>query len=298
VALALPALGRAYDWPLKPFDAQHPIRGSFNDPRLHINKLGVESASFHFGIDISAATGTPVYAVAAGTVFRYADAVAVRARDGHEFSYWHIQAAVTEHQYVDEYDLLGWVRPGWGHVHFAESTRTDYLNPLRPGALQPYVDTTVPTVAAILQLPGEGLVANVYDTPPLAPPAPWGGSLLTPALVRWRIGDGAWRTAADFGDGLLPPSSFDQVYARGTRQNKEGRPGRYLIWLTHNLELPPGTYRIEVAASDLAGNVGTRVVDVRIQSLRRTNRSSAYTRGSRAASGVASPRRSTSHLAP
>ncbi len=275
VALSAPALARAYGWPLKPFDEQHPIRGAFDDPRLHIDPSGNEIASFHFGIDISAAGGTPVYAVAPGTVYRYRDAVAVHQGDGREFSYWHVAPAVSEHEAVREHELLGWVKPSWGHVHFAESLDGVYENPLRPGALEPYVDTTAPTVAAIEFVAPEGLVADVYDTPPLAPPPPWQASVLMPALVRWRIvGATPWRTAVDFRSALLPPERFSDVYAPGTRQNKPERPGRYLIWLSQDDDLAEGTYRVEVEAYDLAGNVGVGAAELTIQSSSRTKRPS------------------------
>jgi len=52
-----------YPWPLKPFDRSHPVRGYFNDPRI-----SGTSRAFHFGIDISAPNGTPVYAVRRGVV--------------------------------------------------------------------------------------------------------------------------------------------------------------------------------------------------------------------------------------
>src|SRR5512132_506344 len=51
-----------YGWPVKPFNRQHPVRAYLNDPR---NGDG-DAKSFHFGIDITAPTGTPVYAIAAG----------------------------------------------------------------------------------------------------------------------------------------------------------------------------------------------------------------------------------------
>jgi murein DD-endopeptidase MepM/ murein hydrolase activator NlpD len=279
VALLVPAFARAYGWPIAPFDRQHPVRGAFDDPRLHIAADGTEKASFHFGIDIPAVGGTPVFSVSPGTVFRERDAVAVREPDGREFSYWHVHAIVREHQRVEEHQLLGWVKPIWGHLHFAESYRGTYLNPLRRGGLEPYVDTTTPVVAGIEALgpDGErdptrvtgtvGLVADVFDpaTAPLPPP-PWQESRLMPALVRWRLLRGRavlrpWTTVVDFRRDLLPPSDFDLVYdARGTWQNKPDRPGRYLVWLDRALDtaaLGAGSYRIDVRASDLGGNTTT-----------------------------------------
>src|SRR5690349_19886335 len=71
----LPPAAHAYQWPVKPFHVQHPIRGSFGDPRTVF--AGPPSAdglrgpcvcSFHEGVDISAPDGTPVYPVESGTV--------------------------------------------------------------------------------------------------------------------------------------------------------------------------------------------------------------------------------------
>src|SRR5438105_60018 len=135
-ALVAPAFAHAYGWPIKPFDAPHAIRGAFDDPR--------GGRSFHFGIDISAPDGTPVFAVAPGTVFRYPDAVAVRQPDGREFSYWHVATTIDEHAYVQTGEQIGVVRAGWGHVHFAEYDGRTYVNPLRPGGLEPFADTTRP----------------------------------------------------------------------------------------------------------------------------------------------------------
>src|SRR5918994_1931324 len=55
-----------YQWPVKPFDRQHPVRGSFGDPRtlfkapptLRGVMSGHGSFSLHRGIDISAPNGS------------------------------------------------------------------------------------------------------------------------------------------------------------------------------------------------------------------------------------------------
>jgi murein DD-endopeptidase MepM/ murein hydrolase activator NlpD len=300
-ALLAPAGAFAYGWPVAPFDTQHAIRGAFDDPRFSARPAGLAETSFHFGVDIVAPDGTPVYAVASGTVFRYPDAVAVRQPDGHEFSYWHIDVVVAEHSEAEKGELLGYVRAGWGHVHFAESDgRGIYVNPLRPGGLEPFSDWTVPVVGPVEVRGAAGgplrlesvhgridVTVDAYDVPPLAPAPPWQNARWTPALVRWRLlrnGEEAipWRTAADFRATWLQPVEFDEIYAPGTTQNRPWEPGRYVFWLARGLDtaaLPNGEYRLEVAAEDTRGNTGTTslpldVQNANAQSAKTTNRSS------------------------
>ena len=59
LALLAPGTAEAYQWPLKPFNQPHPVRGYFNDPR--IGEGG--GLGFHFGVDIHAADFTPVFSV-------------------------------------------------------------------------------------------------------------------------------------------------------------------------------------------------------------------------------------------
>lgn len=284
LALALPAAAGShpkarrlsgYPWPLKPFDREHPVRGNFDDPRVEF--VGDELASnFHFGIDISAADGTPVYAVAAGIASPHGDHVDVLTSSGRAFGYWHVAPAVKNHRVVKQGDLLGHVERGWGHVHFAENLNGVYVNPLRRGALAPYVDTTPPTVEAVtISRAGKrvdptkvsgvvDLTCDAYDVPEIDPPWPWQQSRVTPALIRWRIvgADGPatpWQTAVDFRFALLPDALFNLVYAPGTKQNHANRPGRYVFYLDagwSSAKLPDGSYRLVVGAWDTRGNGG------------------------------------------
>jgi len=254
-AFAVPAVARAYQWPVKPFDRQHAVRGAFDDPRF--------GRYFHFGVDISARDGTAVYAVAAGTVFRYSDAVAVRQANGHEFSYWHVRASVPEHAYVKRGDRIGVVRLGFGHVHFAEYDGHTYVNPLRPGGLSPYADHTVPVVGHVdVTQQGDVVRATVraYDPPPIVPPAPWRGAIWTPEFVRWRLLENdapvvPWTTAVDSRT-FHSPKEYTSVFAPGTFQNRPHRPGQYVFWLTHGVTLLDGSYTLQVQAIDSRGNVG------------------------------------------
>src|SRR5438105_9460503 len=71
----------AYGWPVKPFDRQHPVRAFLNDPRIG----GNGGRAFHFGIDVAAPDGTPVYAVEGGILYLSHGSLAVVSGPGHEF---------------------------------------------------------------------------------------------------------------------------------------------------------------------------------------------------------------------
>jgi peptidase M23-like protein len=254
-----PALRASYDWPVKPFDRQHPVRAFLDDPRIGHNG----GLAFHFGIDVAAPDGTPVYAVEGGTVFfDSAEAIAVKVGPQHEFGYWHIDPAVKPHQVVRRHQLLGYVGRNWGHVHFAERVGTQYINPLRPGGIGPYTDPLAPTVAEISLVharTGVAILANAYDTtwPPVR--GPWAKEPVAPALIQWRVTrdghtPGAWRTAVDFRDHMLDRRLFHSIYASPTAQNHKGKAGVYCFFLSHEWKPADGDYRIEVAATDTREN--------------------------------------------
>lgn len=262
-----------YSWPLEPFDRAHPVRAYFNDPRI-----SGASRSFHFGIDISAPNGTPVYAVEPGTVhLEDARAVSVAFSGELSFGYWHVVPAVRHRQRVTRHQLLGHVEAPWLHVHFAERRGGLYRNPLRPGALTPWHDATPPRVTSVRFLrDGHELdaaevagavdvVAEAHDTPPLPVPPPWNDLPVTPARLRWRVVRGEtvvrrWHTPVDFTSALIPKERFGAVYAPGTRQNHAGKPGLYRFYLAHTWStqlLADGEYELLAEASDLGGNRGT-----------------------------------------
>jgi hypothetical protein len=266
----------AYCWPVKPFHRMHAIRGAFDDPRFHLGSEGALSA-FHFGVDIAARDGAPVYAVEAGWVTAHAADVTVTTRRGRGFGYWHIRPVVHSRQHVRLHQLLGYVRKGWGHVHFAESMGREYRNPLRRGALTPFRDRKPPVVASVSLITGAGTLANtgnvsgpislvseIYDVPPVPPKGTWRVARLTPAIIWWRLlrGDAPtnnWTLAVDFHFALMPASIYNWIYAPGTYQNKANRPGHYLFWVVHDLDtatLPNGRYTIQVLAADTRWNFG------------------------------------------
>ncbi len=247
------------------------MRGYFNDPRL-----SGTSRAFHFGIDISAPNGTPVHAVRKGIV-HLEGTRSLSVSDGDvDFGYWHVIHAVRHLQRVEKHQVVGHVEAPWLHVHFAEHRSGGYRDPLRPGALTPWADTTKPHVTKVaFSRNGRALspaaisgavdvIADAHQLPPLAVPAPWRGLPVTPARVRWRVRRGGltvrpWHTPIDFSKGLLRQDDFRRIYAPGTRQNSPGKPGLYRFYLAHTWSttlLPDGPYRLEVEASDLRGNKG------------------------------------------
>ena len=279
-ALLLPAAGAAYSWPLKPFHKPHAIRGSFGDPRYH---LGSESelSSFHFGVDISARDGQAVYSVSGGYVHAYSAHLTVTSRTSREYGYWHVRPVVHTGRWVRRHQLIGHVIAGWGHVHFAESYRGAYKDPLRKGALSPSYDKTAPVVQSIRLLRDDGSNADpnhvvgplsvsfsAWDPPPVVPPAPWDVARLAPAVVWWTLtaANGSLVQSdlvADFLTGLPPSWMYGWIYAPGTYQNKAHRPGNYLYWATHGLDtgaFPDGRYQLTIVAMDDRGNMGSDAI--------------------------------------
>ncbi len=283
VALAstVPATAGSYGWPLKPFDRQHPVRAFFGDPRI----AGTDEAhgAFHFGIDISATDGTPVYATATGRIVIEPvrpDVISIidDANPRRILAYWHVVPALRNGDRAVAYrTVIGRVERPWGHVHFAEQIGDHHVNPLRPGALAPFRDATRPMVHAFsFERDGKAigtsvrgrvdLVVEAWDAPPLAVPPPWNAKPVAPALVRWRVlgarstlAAAPWRVAVDFRT-ALPATPFGSIYARWTRQNHPwgglGR-GRYRFLLARRFDataLAAGLYRVDVEVSDTRGN--------------------------------------------
>ena len=153
-------------WPVAPVDEQHPIRGSFFDPRPSASGL-----VYHNGIDISVREdqleeGRPpyrahrVYALEGGEV-QLPDDVTRRRCAGRSlrvgrFGYGHVDAVgtVEDGQHVEPGQPIGWTCKGQWHMHLSEFKWVDgrqvWVNPLRPGGrLRPYTDTLAPVVHEI-----------------------------------------------------------------------------------------------------------------------------------------------------
>lgn len=284
----------SYHYPVKPFDRQHPIRGSFGDPRtLTSETFGDTSAAdpgsftFHNGVDIVAATGTQVYPVVSGVVrVLSGDAIVVRTSDGRAFQYFHISPRVVTGSRVVAYrTVLGTVRPRFRHVHMSEIDGFQVHNPADPGHLEPYRDHTLPSVIELRftdehgaaldpgRLHGRVLIAaKAEDSPPVPVPGEWFGHPVAPALVSWRItAKGVTlkpeTVVVDFRKTEPPNRDFWHVYASGTYQNFPvfahtyffRYAGQYMFNLTGAAALdtrryPNGRLGVTVDVADVCGN--------------------------------------------
>jgi hypothetical protein len=285
----------SYGWPVAPFTEQHPVRANFGDPRTRFAGpqggqallVGGGTFSFHQGVDISAPDGSPVYAVNSGRIVRARGGrVTVACGNGRSFQYWHIEPVARAGQWaVAGKTLLGFVQPKREHVHLTHLERNRAVNPLAPGHISPYRDTTAPRVLAFSaerSASGQlGFMIEAADTPAISVPGRWHGFPVTPALVTWRV-ERAGRsvisgTAHDVRRLVPRNERFWSVFARGTHQNwpifagrkLQGVPGVYLfrIALTprERRGLGAGTYTLTVVASDTAGNRGVRRVPFAVE---------------------------------
>jgi murein DD-endopeptidase MepM/ murein hydrolase activator NlpD len=288
----------SYGWPVKPFDQPHPIRGNFGDPRTVFDgprsqrtvDFGDGMFQFHHGVDISAPDGSPVFAVADGTITRtHGDRVTVDCGNGRAIQYWHLyvpNGVRVGQRAVAGTTLLGYILPKREHVHLTELQDGRPVNPTAQGHIAPYRDTTRPAVLDIsfrrsdlgADIPPHALsgrvslFAEAIDTPALPVPGRWNGFPVTPAVVTWRIETGGGRTvsgphvARDVRRTIPGTSEFWLTFARGSHQNwpvfsdgkARGMTGRYVFKLTtksfDTRTLRPGRYVVVVTARDTAGN--------------------------------------------
>jgi murein DD-endopeptidase MepM/ murein hydrolase activator NlpD len=299
-AEAGPETQSSYGWPVKPFDRQHPVRGSFGDPRSIFRGAPTRrglmttrcACSYHQGIDISAPDGTAVYPVRSGVVrIVTPDWVEVDSGGGHAFQYWHIRSAVRVGDRVEaRRDVVGNILRASKHVHLTELQNGRAVNPLAPGHVGPYKDTTTPRVDEITfrsrdvgpeLLPeyvhgSVELVAAARDLPAMPVPGLWNGLPVSPARLTFHISSVpqditilSETAAMDVSRTLPATSDMWHTYARGTHMNMVQmgahrywyQPGVYLFKLTpqplDTHRLNDGVYRITVTAWDTAGNHGS-----------------------------------------
>jgi hypothetical protein len=246
------------------------------------------ACSYHQGIDIAAPDGTDVYPVRAGVVrIVTPDWVEVDSDGGSSFQYWHIRSAVKVGDHVQaRQTVLGQILRGSEHVHLTELQNGKPTNPLAPGHIGPYADSTTPRVNAItfrLRDAGSDLlpeylhgsveiVAAAADTPALPVPGKWNGLPVTPSKLTYHVESFPnaqmaipETTAMDVSHNLPATSDMWHTYARGTRMNMVQmgvhrywyQPGVYLFKLAAKFDtgqLKDGVYKLTATAWDTAGN--------------------------------------------
>lgn len=270
----------SYGWPVKPFFGQHPVRGTLGDPRIGPGTDGTIQHTLHLGVDVVAPDGTAVYATISGAISihpLHPDTVMVDDGAGHVLEYWHVVPTATHGRATAYVTVIGYVEPPWAHVNLSERLGSSYVNPLREGALWPYDDQVAPVIGCIrFERDGRDagrtldgavdVVVGAYDPPSTPVPRPWDDIRLTPALVRWRVvsliglPETAWQVAFDVRR-WLPHTPFSDVYAAGTRQNRDHGPGWYRFYLVRAWtasHLSHGMHAIEVSAMDVRHNETTQ----------------------------------------
>ena len=151
-----------HGWPVTPHDQQHPVRGSFLDPRPD-KALG---AIYHNGVDVAVRDDRPepgapkqrthrVYAIEGGRVEKATKPGIRGLVDIGHFRYEHVDARVAVGDRIAPGQPIGWTCYGTWHVHLGERLvtadgRSHWINALRPGGkVVPYVDHAYPTIAEI-----------------------------------------------------------------------------------------------------------------------------------------------------
>jgi hypothetical protein len=147
-------------WPVAPKTKQHPVRGSFLDPRT--------PDLYHHGVDVSVRDDKPekgappgrthrVYALEGGKVWQVfrqpKPSLEGLVRLGH-FGYGHVDPVVALGQDVKPGQMIGWTIAGEWHVHVTEwffphgdRARKIPVNPLdRKGKIAPYSDFAPPRI--------------------------------------------------------------------------------------------------------------------------------------------------------
>jgi hypothetical protein len=247
-------------WPVRPLHKQHPVRGSFLDPR---------PGGLHFGVDIGVRDDRPekrappdrthrVYAVEGGTVYNLFDGAGMpcsqrRLWIGH-FAYYHVDATVRSGASVAPGQMIGWTCKGEWHVHLSELTSAHVLvNPLHPGGkLAPYTDSKPPVIKAFsFYKPA----SNLWSTPHGAMWSPATGQSLSPddlhgtVDVRVRVSDPqsfrGWLKSLPYLYADLHPDrlALDLVRSadRTTVLHREISGPVFPYSLPHNNHFAPGT---------------------------------------------------------
>jgi len=148
-------------WPVRPQNRQHPIRGSFLDPRPDPRR----GAIYHEGVDVAVRDDRPeggappgrthrVFAIEGGPVsFATPRGSRGRVQIGH-FGYGHVDPVVQFGEIVVPGQHIGWTCLNDWHVHLTELVLTSQgaiaVNPLRrEGKLHPFVDRARPRIREI-----------------------------------------------------------------------------------------------------------------------------------------------------
>ncbi len=137
-----------YNWPLKPFQQQHFINGTFCENRPSGGEL---RHHFHNGIDIPLSQGGEVYSVSTGVITTI-DPTGTNSyiRIG-RFAYVHVDPnpALQVGDQVLAYNTVIGTTNSQNHIHFIDGYYNNETNPLLPNRIDPFTDTYNPVIFSI-----------------------------------------------------------------------------------------------------------------------------------------------------
>ena len=178
----------------------------------------------------------------------------------------------------------GGSRPAGATSTSPRASRARYLDPIRPGAIHPFVDVGHPTVSQIMfrrgkkdvnpeRIKGRVKICCVaYDTTPIHVPKPWSHMPVAPARLRFRVMCAGrcvqplrpGRRSARLPQGRRVPRRLRPGHA----PEPPNKPGHYCFNLAHDWNsaaFANGSYLLEVQAADAHGNRATSALPFKIR---------------------------------
>ena len=279
-----------YPWPVQPLHESHELTGTFCEFR---NTLS--SDHFHNGVDIPKPDGSPVYAVANGSVtsiVRTGSNAYVRVG---RYCYLHIKPKTNLNvgdQVVAEQTILGTILAGMGHIHFIDGYYNSEINAIRNGGgLTPYEDPWAPKIRYVKfyqdrtenEFPGNKLSGRVdivvkveeRNGPPTTSQSRLNnGTFILGYKILSAEGDTIKYSPPNNGVRFKLTNKPDNSYVHNVFFKKYSSTSSHVYTVTNSVtvngfwdttHLPAGQYKVMIFTEDTRENTDTSYVPVEIQ---------------------------------
>jgi len=279
-----------YSWPIQPLHESHELTGTFCEFR----DTG-SSDHFHNGVDIPKPDGSPVYAVADGSItniVRTGSNAYVRVG---RYCYLHIKPNTNLNigdQVVAKQTILGTILAGQGHIHFIDGYYNSEINAIRNGGgLTPYEDPWAPKISYVKffqdgtdnEFPGNklsGIVDIIVKVEERNGPPSTSQSRLNNGtfILGYKIlsanGDTIKYTPPNNGVRFKFTNKPNNGYVHNVFFKKHSSTSSHVYTVTNNVTgnsfwdttgLPAGQYKVMIFTEDTRENTDTVYVPVEIQ---------------------------------